>query len=36
MLFSGNGKVELADKYFKAIKDLIKGDILEDGSIVLF
>ena len=35
MLFSGNGKVELADKYFKAIKDLIKGDILEDGSIVL-
>ena len=36
MLFSGNGKVELADKSFKAIKDLIKGDILEDGSIVLF
>ena len=32
--FSGNGKVQLKDKTFKKVKDLIKGDTLEDGSIV--
>lgn len=32
--FSGNGKVKLADKSFKTIKELLKGDILEIGSIV--
>ena len=32
--FSGNGKVKLADKSFKTIKELVKGDILENGSIV--
>ena len=32
--FSGNGKVQLKDKTFKKVKDLIKGDTLEDGAIV--
>ena len=32
--FSGNGKVQLKNKAFKKVKDLIKGDILEDGAIV--
>jgi len=32
--YSGNGKVILKDKTVKEVKDLIKGDILEDGSIV--
>ena len=32
--FCGNGKVQLKDKTFKKVKDLIKGDILENGAIV--
>ena len=32
--FSGNGKVQLKNKTFKKVKDLIKGDTLEDGAIV--
>ena len=32
--FSGNGKVQLANKTYKKIKELVKGDILENGSIV--
>ena len=32
--FSGNGKVKLINKTGKKVKDLNKGDILENGSIV--
>ena len=32
--FSGNGKVELKNNKFKLIKNLIKGDILENGAEV--
>ena len=33
--FSGNGKVELKNKTFKNVKDLIKGDTLKNGAIVI-
>ena len=32
--FSGNGKVQLKDKTFKNVKDLVKGDTLENGATV--
>ena len=32
--FSGNGEVKLRNNSFKKIKELIKGDILENGDIV--
>ena len=32
--FSGNGEVKLKDNTTKKIKELIKGDILENGAIV--
>jgi hypothetical protein len=32
--FSGNGKVKLINNTYKKVKDLNKGDILENGSIV--
>ena len=32
--FSGNGKVKLMNNTFKKIKDLTKGDKLENGAIV--
>ena len=32
--FSGNGKVQLQNKTIKKVKDLIKGDTLENGAIV--
>ena len=32
--YSGNGKVQLADGTFKEVKELVKGDVLEDGSII--
>ena len=32
--YSGNGKVLLKNKTVKQVKDLTKGDILEDGSII--
>ena len=32
--FSGNGEVKLRNNSYKKIKELIKGDILENGAIV--
>ena len=32
--FSGNGKVKLINNTYKKVKDLNKGDILENVSIV--
>ena len=32
--FTGNGKVQLKNKTLKKVKDLMKGDILENGAIV--
>ena len=32
--FSGNGKVKLINNTYKKVKDLIKGDKLENNSIV--
>ena len=32
--FSGNGKVKLINNSYKKIKELKKGDVLENGAIV--